>query len=88
MATNISPHNLREVINTTICVLDNPEAELSDLMEHVKGPDFPTKGAITGHFDTRAAYATGWGRVCVQARTEFEEFGNNHTRIIVTGIPY
>ena len=88
MATNIPPHNLREVINATICVLDNPEATLSDLMEHVKGPDFPTRGIIMGRSGIRAAYATGRGRVCVRARTEFEEFGNNRTRIIVTEIPY
>ncbi len=88
MATNIPPHNLREVINATICVLDNPEAELSDLMEHVKGPDFPTKGIIMGRSGIRAAYATGRGRVCVRARTEFEEFGKDRIRIIVTEIPY
>ena len=88
MATNIPPHNLREVINATICVLDNPEATLSDLMEHVKGPDFPTKGIIMGRSGIRAAYATGRGRVCVRARTEFEEFGKDRTRIIVTEIPY
>ena len=88
MATNIPPHNLREVIDATICVLDNPEATLSDLMEHVKGPDFPTKGIIMGRSGIRAAYATGRGRVCVRARTEFEEFGQNRTRIIVTEIPY
>ncbi|MEQ2456606.1 DNA gyrase subunit A [Flavonifractor hominis] len=88
MATNIPPHNLREVINATICVLDNPEAELSDLMEHVKGPDFPTRGIIMGRSGIRAAYATGRGRVCVRARTEFEEFGKDRTRIIVTEIPY
>ncbi|OUQ58096.1 DNA gyrase subunit A [Flavonifractor sp. An112] len=88
MATNIPPHNLREVINATICVLDNPEATLADLMEHVKGPDFPTKGIIMGRSGIRAAYATGRGRVCVRARTEFEEFGKDRTRIIVTEIPY
>ena len=90
MATNIPPHNLREVINATICVLDNPEAELSDLMEHVKGPDFPTRGIIMGRSGIRAAYATGRGRVTVRARTEFEEYGRNHerTRIIVTELPY
>ena len=88
MATNIPPHNLREVIDATICVLDNPEATLTDLMEHVKGPDFPTKGIIMGRSGIRAAYATGRGRVCVRARTEFEEFGQNRTRIIVTEIPY
>ena len=88
MATNIPPHNLREVVDAAICVLDNPEAELSDLMEHVKGPDFPTKGIIMGRSGIRAAYATGRGRICVRARTEFEEFGQNRTRIIVTEIPY
>ena len=88
MATNIPPHNLREVINAAICVLDDPNATLSDLMEHVKGPDFPTRGIIMGRSGIRAAYATGRGRVCVRARTEFEEFGQNRTRIIVTEIPY
>ena len=88
MATNIPPHNLTEVINAVICVLDNPEAELSDLMEHIKGPDFPTKGIIMGRSGIRAAYATGRGRLCVRARTEFEEFGKDRVRIIVTEIPY
>ena len=88
MATNIPPHNLREVIDATVCILDNPEATLADLMEYVKGPDFPTKGIIMGRSGIRAAYATGRGRVCVRARTEFEEFGQNRTRIIVTEIPY
>ena len=88
MATNIPPHNLREVIDAAICVLDDPNATLGDLMEHVKGPDFPTKGIIMGRSGIRAAYATGRGRVCVRARTEFEEFGQNRTRIIVTEIPY
>jgi len=88
MATNIPPHNLTEVINACICVLDNPEAELSDLMEHIKGPDFPTRGIIMGRSGIRAAYATGRGKVVVRARTEFEEFGNGRTRIIVTELPY
>ena len=88
MATNIPPHNLTEVINAAICVLENPEAELCDLMEHIKGPDFPTKGIIMGRSGIRAAYATGRGRLCVRARTEFEEFGKDRTRIIVTEIPY
>ena len=86
--SNIPPHNLREVINACICVLDNPEATLPDLMEHVKGPDFPTKGIIMGRSGIRAAYATGRGRLMVRARTEFEEFGKDRTRIIVTEIPY
>ena len=88
MATNIPPHNLREVIDAIICVLEDPNATLADLMEHIKGPDFPTRGIIMGRSGIRAAYATGRGRICVRARTEFEEFGSNRTRIIVTEIPY
>ena len=88
MATNIPPHNLREVIDAAICVLDNPEATLPDLMEYIKGPDFPTRGIIMGRSGIRAAYATGRGKVVVRARTEFEEFGQNRTRIIVTELPY
>ena len=88
MTTNIPPHNLREVIDACICVIDNPEADLNDLMEHIKGPDFPTKGIIMGTVGIRAAYATGRGRIKVRARTEFEEYGQNRTRIIVTELPY
>ena len=88
MATNIPPHNLREVINAAICVLDHPEATLADLMEYIKGPDFPTKGIIMGRSGIRAAYATGRGKVMIRARTEFEEFGKDRIRIIVTEIPY
>ena len=88
MATNIPPHNLTEVINACICVLDNPEAGLSELMEHMQGPDFPTRGIIMGRSGIRAAYATGRGKVVVRARTEFEEFGNDRVRIIVTELPY
>ena len=88
MATNIPPHNLREVIGACICVLDNPDATLSDLMVHVKGPDFPTKGIIMGRSGIRAAYATGRGRLMVRARHEFEEFNNGRTRIIITELPY
>ena len=88
MATNIPPHNLREVIGACICVLDNPDATLSDLMEHVKGPDFPTRGIIMGRSGIRAAYATGRGRLMVRARHEFEEFNNGRTRIIITELPY
>ena len=88
MATNIPPHNLAEVINACVCVLDNPEATLSDLMEHISGPDFPTKGIIMGRSGIRAAYATGRGKVIVRARTEFEEHGQNRVRIIVTELPY
>ena len=88
MATNIPPHNLREVIGACICVLDNPNAGLNDLMEYIKGPDFPTKGIIMGRSGIREAYATGRGHIKVRARTEMEEFGQNRTRIIVTEIPY
>ncbi len=88
MATNIPPHNLREVIGACICVLDNPDATLSYLMEHVKGPDFPTRGIIMGRSGIRAAYATGRGRLMVRARHEFEEFNNGRTRIIITELPY
>ena len=89
MATNIPPHNLTEVINACVCVLDNPEATLNDLMQYVKGPDFPTRGIIMGRSGIRQAYATGRGRVVVRARTEFEEFGKDkRTRIIVTELPY
>ena len=90
MATNIPPHNLREVIDAAVCVLENPEADLADLMQYIKGPDFPTKGIIMGRAGIRAAYATGRGRVTIRARTEFEEYGRNHDRIriIVTELPY
>ena len=88
MATNIPPHNLREVIGACICVLDDPDATLADLMEHVKGPDFPTRGIIMGRSGIRAAYATGRGRLMVRARHEFEEFNNGRTRIIITELPY
>lgn len=88
MATNIPPHNLREVIGACICVLENPDATLSDLMEHIKGPDFPTRGIIMGRSGIRAAYATGRGRLMLRARHEFEEFGGGRTRIVVTELPY
>ena len=88
MATNIPPHNLTEVINATIRVIDDPECTLADLMEDLHGPDFPTRGIIMGRSGIRAAYATGRGRITVRARTEFEEFGKDRTRIIVTEIPY
>ena len=88
MATNIPPHNLREVINACVCVLDDPEASMVDLMEHVSGPDFPTGGIIMGRSGIRAAYATGRGKMVVRARTEFEEFGKDRVRIIVTELPY
>ena len=88
MATNIPPHNLREVIGAAVEVLDNPDATLDDLMRHVHGPDFPTKGIIMGRAGIRAAYATGRGKVTIRARTEFEEHGQNRTRIIVNELPY
>ena len=88
LATNIPPHNLTEVINACICILENPEAELADLMDYIKGPDFPTKGIIMGRSGIRAASATGRGKITVRARTEFEEFGQNRERIIVTELPY
>jgi len=88
MATNIPPHNLNEVINACVCVLDDPEVTMVDLLEHISGPDFPTGGIIMGRSGIRAAYTTGRGKVMVRARTEFEEFGNDRTRIIVTELPY
>ena len=88
MATNIPPHNMRETISAVICVLDNPDATLSELMQHIQGPDFPTKGIIMGRSGIRAAYATGRGRVVLRARHEFEEFGKDRTRIVITEIPY
>ncbi len=88
MATNIPPHNIREVINACICLLENPEAGLNELMQHVTGPDFPTKGIIMGRSGIRQAYATGKGKIIVRARTEFEEHGQNRIRIIVTELPY
>ena len=88
MATNIPPHNLTEVINATIQVIDYPESSLADLMEHLHGPDFPTRGIIMGRSGIRAAYATGRGRITVRARHEFEEFGKDRTRIVITEIPY
>ena len=88
MATNIPPHNLTEVINACICVLDDSEATLPDLMEHISGPDFPTGGIIMGRSGIRAAYATGRGKIVVRARTEFEEFAKDRVRIIVSELPY
>ena len=88
MATNIPPHNLTEVINACVAVIDDPECSMVDLMEHISGPDFPTGGIIMGRSGIRAAYATGRGKVVVRARTEFETFGGDRTRIIVTELPY
>ena len=88
MATNIPPHNLTEVINACVYVLENPDATLADLMQHVTGPDFPTRGIIVGRSGIRAAYATGRGRIVVRARTETETWGHDRIRIIVTELPY
>ncbi len=88
MATNIPPHNLTEVINACVAVLDDPEVTMVDLMEHISGPDFPTGGIIMGRSGIRAAYATGKGKIVVRARTEFENFGADRVRIIVTELPY
>ncbi len=88
MATNIPPHNLSEVINACVQVIDDPECSMIDLMEHISGPDFPTGGIIMGRSGIRAAYATGRGKVVVRARTEFEEFGKDRIRIIVSELPY
>ena len=88
MATNIPPHNLTEVINACVAVLDDPEITMVDMMEHISGPDFPTGGIIMGRSGIRAAYATGRGKVVVRARTEFETFNHDRTRIIVTELPY
>ena len=88
MATNIPPHNLREIVNGMVALMDDPEIDLAGLMEYVKGPDFPTGGIIMGRSGIRAAYATGRGKITVRARTEFEEFGQNRERIIVTELPY
>ena len=88
MATNIPPHNLTEVINGVICMIDNPECTVDDLMEHIKGPDFPTGGLIMGRRGIREAYTTGHGRITVRAKTNVEEMGGNRSRIIVTEIPY
>ena len=88
MTTNIPPHNLTEVINAVIHVMNNTDADLDEIMEHIQGPDFPTRGIIMGKAGMRAAYATGRGRIKVRARTEMEEFTQGRTRIIVSELPY
>lgn len=88
MATNIPPHNLGEVIDGACCLLDNPNAGLDQLMEHIKGPDFPTGGIIMGRSGIRAAYATGRGKIILRAKTHIEQHKNGRERIIVTEIPY
>ncbi len=88
MATEIPPHNLGEVIDGMCCLIDNPEAELSDLCEHIKGPDFPTGGIIMGRSGIRAAYATGRGKIVLRGKAEIEEVKNGRFRIVITEIPY
>ena len=88
MATNIPPHNLGEVIDGAICLIDNPDATLDDLMQHIKGPDFPTGGVILGLSGIREAYHTGRGRIIVRAKSEIETMPNNRDRIVITEIPY
>ena len=88
MATNIPPHNLRETVEAACCLIDNPDATLDDLMEHIKGPDFPTGGIIMGRAGIRAAYATGRAKLIVRSKTEIQEWKNDRYRIVVTEIPY
>ena len=88
MATNIPPHNLREIVDGVCLLIDNPEAELFDLMEVIKGPDFPTAGIIMGQAGIRAAYATGRGKILLRARAEIEELQTGRFRIVVTELPY
>jgi len=88
MATNIPPHNLNEIINACLALIDNPQTTIQELMQHVPGPDFPTAGIINGARGIAEAYAGGRGRIYVRARTHVEEFGNNRERLVVTELPY
>ena len=88
MATEIPPHNLGEVIDAMCCLIDNPDADLPELCEYIKGPDFPTGGIVMGRSGIRAAYATGKGRIIVRGKTEIEELSNGKFRIVITEIPY
>ena len=88
MATNIPPHNLREVINGVICMIDNPDCTIEDLMQHIKGPDFPTGGMILGRAGIRETYYTGHGKITVRSKSTIEDMGNNRSRIVITEIPY
>ena len=88
MATEIPPHNLGEVIDGMCCLIDNPEAELQDICQYIKGPDFPTGGTIMGRAGIRAAYATGRGKITVRGKAEIEEVKNGKFRIVITEIPY
>ena len=88
MATEIPPHNLGEVIDAMCCLIDNPDADMPELCEHIKGPDFPTGGIIMGRSGIRAAYATGRGKIVVRGKAEIEETKNGKFRIVITEIPY
>ncbi|MEG1427603.1 MAG: DNA gyrase subunit A, partial [Oscillospiraceae bacterium] len=88
MATNIPPHNMREVIDALCCLIDNPEATLDELMAYIKGPDFPTGGIIMGRAGIRAAYATGRGKITVRARAEIVEDSKGRSKIVVSELPY
>ncbi len=88
MATNIPPHNMGEVIDGMCCIIDNPDCSLEDIMQHIKGPDFPTKGIVMGRSGIRAAYATGRGKITVRARCEIQEGKNGRYQIIVSELPY
>jgi len=88
MATNMAPHNLTEVINTTLAYIDNRDADVSELMKNIKGPDFPTGGIIYGYEGAREAFETGRGRIVLRARAEIETYNNDRERIIVTEVPY
>ena len=88
MATNIPPHNLREVVSGMIALIDDPEIDLAGLMEHIKGPDFPTGGVIMGRSGIRAAYATGRGKITLRGRAEIVEKKNGRYEIVITEIPY
>ncbi len=88
MATNIPPHNLREITDGICCLIDNPDADLDDLMEYIKGPDFPTGGILMGRSPIRAAYATGRAKLTLRSRAEIQEWKNDRSRIVVTELPY
>ena len=88
MATNIPPHNLREVIGGVCCLIDNPDATLDELMQHIQGPDFPTCGTIMGRAGIRSAYATGRGKVVIRGQAEIVESKNGRQQIVITQLPY
>ncbi|MDO5310830.1 MAG: DNA gyrase subunit A, partial [Clostridia bacterium] len=88
MATNIPPHNLGEVIDGIIALIDNPDITIDELMEHIPGPDFPTGGLVMGKSGIRAAYHTGRGKLRVRARAEIQDWKENRQKIVVTEIPY